>query len=484
MSTHTVRGLGRDTPTVVRDELASDVDDRLVVTREVAPLAAREELTAWPVARRQRRLPVGWPIAAAVAGWPVWWMLGVQNFVIPLLAVPLAWSLLHRGRIRVPPGFWIWCLFLLLVLVSGLALDAQAETAATGDGIGRYFAFGLRYVNYLAITVMLLFLGNTNEQELPRRRVVRWLALLAVSCLVLGVLSVLFPTFGFQTPASYLLPGALTDEGASRVYLAQYQPILGDPAPRPSAPFSFTNAWGNNVTLLLVWLAVGWGVLGSRRRQLAMWLLLAVGTIPIIYSLNRGMWLGLGVAVVVVAVRLALRGRVKALGALLLCLTLAGLGVSASSLDTMVQARFETGHSNEVRGSLLETSLDLAEQSPLIGFGSTRKTIGSDASIAIGPSEGCPRCGSRTVGSTGQLTLLLVSQGFLGAALYFGFLGFVLVRYLRDLSVLGIAGTLVIGLEILFAGVYSALTMPLTIVFLSIGLLWRNDLLRQSAAAR
>ena len=46
---------------------------------------------------------------------------------------------------------------------------------------------------------------------------------------------------------------------------------------------------------------------------------------------------------------------------------------------------------------------------------------------------------------------------------------------------LGIAGTLVVGLEIFYARFYSALTMPLAITFLSIGLLWRNDQLRSAA---
>ncbi len=42
--------------------------------------------------------------------------------------------------------------------------------AATSEGIGRYFAFGFRVLNYLAVTVMLLFVGNMSEAELPRRR--------------------------------------------------------------------------------------------------------------------------------------------------------------------------------------------------------------------------------------------------------------------------------------------------------------------------
>ena len=67
--------------------------------------------------------------------------------------------------------------------------------------------------------------------------------------------------------------------------------------------------------------------------------------------------------------------------------------------------------------------------------------------------------------------------------LYFGFLIRILIRYARDASVLGIAGTLVLLLEIIYAGVYSALTMPLAIAFISIGLLWRNDQIRSAALA-
>ena len=67
----------------------------------------------------------------------------------------------------------------------------------------------------------------------------------------------------------------------------------------------------------------------------------------------------------------------------------------------------------------LKEEVDRLAQPPA-GFGVFLQAI--DASIAIGPSEACPRCGSRNIGSTGQLTLLLISQGFLGVALYFGFL--------------------------------------------------------------
>jgi hypothetical protein len=465
----------------VRDPLASDVDDRLVVRVPATPPAARRgTVDRWPVERTVRRLPAGWPIAAAVAGWPLWWALGVTNLVFPIFAVPLAVQLARRGRVRVPAGFWMWGLFLLLVAVSGFAIDVTVAGTATSDGIGRYLAFAFRLLNYTAVTVMLLYVGNMTEEELPRRRIIRWLCSLGVTTILLGALSLALPDFGFTTPSAWFLPGGFRDEGDAIARLSQMQPILGDVSPRPAAPFAFTNAWGNNLSLLLVWLVVGWGVLGTRLRRLGLYCLLLLALAPIVFSLNRGMWVGLAFAVLVVTVRLALRGRVKALAALVLAASIGAAVFVATPAQEMVAARWSNGHSNDVRASLLATAVDSARQSPVIGFGTTRKTLGSNDSIAVGPSEACPRCGSRNIGSTGQLTLLLISQGFLGVLLYFGFLGRSVWRYARDHSALGIAGTLVVALEMAYAFVYSALTMPLAITFISIGLLWRNEQLREA----
>lgn len=478
-------GTGRqgDSERWVRDPLASDVDDRLLVRRPVAP-ATPPPAARWPLPRRVRRLPVGWPIAAAVAGWPVWWALGVTNIVFTVCAVPLVWDLVRRNqRIRVPPLFWIWCLFLLLVVVSGFAINVDVVGTTASSGVGRYFAFTLRLLNYLSITVMLLYIGNLREDELPRRRVIGWICSLGLVSILLGTLSLFLPTFGYVTPSSYFLPGGLRDQGSAVARLSQLQPVLGEVSPRPAAPFAYTNAWGNNLTLLLVWLVVGLAMLGRRTklRRLVLYVVLLVALAPIVFSLNRGMWMGLTAAVVVVCVRLALRGRVRALAALVLIASFGAAVFVTSPLQDMVSARFEAGHSNDVRGSLFKTSIDAASQSPVIGFGTTRKTIGSEDSIAVGPSAACPRCGSRNIGSTGHLTLLLISQGFLGVVLYFGFLAGVVWRFSRDASVLGIAATLVVGLELFYAFFYSALTMPLAVTFLSIGLLWRNEQIRVAA---
>jgi hypothetical protein len=468
------------------DVLATDVDGRLVVpVPEVTRTAPADTLSLAvgereEVPTRRRGTPPEWlPVALAIVGWPLWWALGLTQLVFILAAVPLAWALKKKGNVRYPPGFGLWILFLILVLFSGFALDVDAAGTSSSEGIGRYIAFGFRFANYLALSIFLLYIGNASEKLLPRSRVIGWLATLGAASLGLALLALVLPNLQFTSPLAGLLPDFLSDGSATR--LAQVQPVLGDPTPRPAAPFKFTNAWGNNTSLLIIWLVVAWGVLGSRRRRFMLATLMVLAAVPIVYSLNRGMWLGLGLALAIVATRLALRGRTMVLVATSAVLILASVVFLLSPLKTLVTERLAAGHSNSVRSSLAETSLGTALQSPILGFGSTRDTQGSEASIAIGPTVECPRCGGRDIGSTGQFTLLLIAQGFMGLALYIAFLGRSLFAYLRDHSPLGIAGTTVVAMELFYGMFYSALTMPLAITFCSIALLWRNDQLRRKA---
>lgn len=467
-----------------RDVLATDVDGRLVVPLPPAPPTTPTDTMRLPTGEaadtglRRRGSPPEWlPLALALVGWPVWWALGVTQLVFILAAIPLAWSLKKKGKVRYPPGFGIWVLFLILVLFSGFALDVDAQGTASSEGVGRYIAFGFRFANYLAVSVVLVYIGNVSEKVLPRARIIGWLAWLGLAAIGLGLLALALPDLEFTSPLAAVLPDFLSDGSATR--LAQVQPVLGDPTPRPAAPFKFTNAWGNNTSLLLIWLVVAWGVLGARRQRVLLAVVMVLAALPIVYSLNRGMWLGLALALAVVAVRLALRGRTLVLVATSAVLILASVVFVLSPLKTLVAERLEAGHSNSVRSSLAETSIGTAMQSPILGFGSTRDTIGSEASIAIGPTPDCPRCGGRDIGSTGQFTLLLIAQGFLGLFFYVGFFVRSLFAYRSDLSPLGIAGTTVVLMELFYGMFYSALTMPLAIAFCSIGLLWRNDQIRR-----
>jgi hypothetical protein len=255
---------------------------------------------------------------------------------------------------------------------------------------------------------------------------------------------------------------------------AQLQEVLGFTAPRPAAPFGYTNTWGNALALLLGWFVLSWIRDAAPVRRAAGIVLLCLAAIPVVYSLNRGLWAGLALVVAVMAVRLAMRGRVGLMVTLVVGVVIAGLLVIASPLGGIIEARFDNPKSNAIRAFTLERTLDVLEESPIIGFGATRAALGSSNSIAIGANAACPRCGNPTLGSNGQLWLLLIAQGVGGAALFIGFFLRSLWAYRRDPTPLGDAGLLAVLLPLFFMFVYNALTMPLVISFLSIALLWRN----------
>lgn len=438
------------------------------------------------LAARERNQPIGslplWPLFALLVLYPVWWALGLTAFVFILLAVPMALALARRRPLRLPPGFALWALFLAWVAAGVLVVNTDVPGTLPVGGAGRYLSYGLRLGNYLAVTVVLLYAGNLTERELPRARLIRWLGALFCVTVLGGVVGTLFPTLSFTSPVAGLMPATLRDnEFVGRLVtpsVAQVQEVLGYSSPRPSAPFEYTNAWGNNFSLLLLWFAVGWLVTATPRRRMAAVLILVVSVVPVVYSLNRGLWAGLGLSTLYVAARLAARGRLGALAGVAVAVAVVGTLVVASPLGTLVSERLATPHSNTVRESLSQASFEGALRSPIIGWGSSRATVGSERSLAIGKTADCPQCGNRVIGSQGQLWQILFAHGFVGAALYIGFFAQAIWRYRRDHSVIGIAGGLGITLPLFYMLIYSALTSPLCVYLLSMALLWRNDLVR------
>jgi len=438
--------------------------------------------------RRGVILPPSWPIWAGVAAYPLWWALGVAHVVLPMLAVPVAVYLWRHQRstgkpLRVPPGFGLWLFFLLTVAVSAVALDETAPGTLPPEGNGRYFAYALRLLHYVALTLFMLYVGNTTERTVSRATVTRAIAVLAVGVVALGLLALVMPNFAFTTPYSLVMPSWLGGGGAADASLAQVQDIVSVAGARPSAPFAFTNTWGEVASLTLVWLVVGWIVAGRGLRRSLGALVVAAAIVPVVLSVNRGVWIAVLLAAGYVAVRFAVRGRAGALLALACVAAIVGALMLATPLRAVITERVGNPHSDEVRAWLSDLSWHAAVSSPVLGYGTTRDTVGSHQSIAIGHSPECAQCGNRVVGSTGHLWLLLISQGLLGTALYVSFFVRSLWAYRHDHSAIGVAGTLVILMSLFYLGVYSALNMPLLIVLLSVGLLWRNAEHRATASA-
>ncbi len=466
---------------------------------QTAVLTPRPQLPDSPEPARSRpsrgswlaRHPA-WPVTALLAGYPLWWALGLGDYIWILLAIPMAarlyaWSAAGNRKIRVPPGFGLWLLFMVVVVIGAAALSAKAPGTLTSPVSNRVISYGVRFVGYLGDTVLLLFVGNLTERELPRARLAWLLGLVALYTIAGGLLGALFSHLHFTSPLAAIVPNRL--QAGNQILQAQLHPafaqlqsVLGSSG-RPDAPFAYTNIWGNCVALLLPWLIARWWFHGTRRQRLIALAGSVIAVVPIIYSLDRGLWLGLIFALVYIAVRLAATGRLAVLGGLIAALAIAGILIGATPLQSMITSRLANGASDSRRGSLSVTSVQDALASPIIGFGDTRHQQGSVQSVSVGRSAKCPTCGNGTIGGNGQLWLLFVANGFVGAALYLGFFAYGVARFWRDRSPYGLAGVLVLLLMFIFMISYTATGSPLGSLMLSYAMLWKNDRARRQGVA-
>jgi hypothetical protein len=445
-----------------------------------------------PLGRWLARHP-GWPLTALLAGYPLWWALGIADFIWIILAIPMAARMLawHRSgsrKIRVPAGFGVWLLFLVWVLGGIPMLSLTAPGTVESAISHRLISFAVRAASYGAVTILLLYAGNLTEREFPRRRLAWLLGLVALYAIGGGVAGVIAPNFEFNSPTLLLIPHSLQAnvqiQASMHPGLAQIQNVFGTTGGqgRPKAPFDYTNAWGNSLSILLPWLIVAWWLTGTRNHRLISGAAMVIALVPLVYSLNRGVWIGLGFAACYLAIRMAARGRLALMGTVLAGIAVIGVTVVATPLHSVISQRLQNGKSNDLRATLTSVAIKDGLSSPVLGYGDTRQEIGSPSSIAIGPTAKCGNCGQTPVGGNGQLWLLLICNGIVGAAFYLAFFALGCWRYRRDTSPYGLAGVLVLLLSFVYMFTYVAVIAPLGFTMLAYALLWRSDLARRQPA--
>lgn len=440
--------------------------------------APADPLDVGPRHRRHFFHTPGWSLRVALYGFPIFWLCGLGEFVWPIMALPMASQLWRQRRpVRVPPYFGLW-LLLLVWVIAGAAMIGQ-PLVGTLLSSGGYVGWAVRSLDLLSATVVLLYLGNISEDELPTRKVIRMLGFLFAVTVLGGLLGIAFGNVSFTSPFELILPHSIRTNNYVQQLVhpgfAEVEGVLGHTSPRPKAPFAYTNNWGNNLSLLLIWFMVGWWARGSRRMKLAAFVTVIVAVVPVIYSINRGLWIGLGLSLVFAAFHLAARGRLGLLASALAIGAVGALVFSLTPLNSIVSQRLQHPHSNAIRSSLNTDAYEAALRSPIVGWGTTRSTLGSPSSIAVGKTSLCPTCGNAPIGSTGELWTLLIANGFVGTAAFFGFILLVAFSFRRDRSPEGIAARTVLYLAPFYALFYPSLPTALTLTFISMALLWRAN---------
>ena len=432
---------------------------------------------------RPRGWPPHWPLSAICLGLPLWWTLGLMTAVPIAMSVVMVRDLLRRrDRIVLPAGFTLWALFLAWVALGVLVLWADAPGAVPGGGPSRLMVFGLRGAWYFAGTVVLLWVISRTEEQLPTRWAFDLVAVVFVVTTAGGLLGLLMPTLEFTSLVELFLPSGLSNNAlvSSLVHpaTAEIQSVLGNPAPRPQAPFAFANTWGSVMALSLPFFLVAWVKDGRSWQRALAPVVLVAAAFPTIYSLNRGLWVCLAVGGAgLVLLQLAKR-RFLPFVATVATLLILGMALAASPLGNIYEQRIANQHSNERRSELInQTVSGAATGSPVVGFGSTRDVQGNFTSIAGGATPDCSACGVPALGTQGHLWLVIFSQGLIGSVLFLSFF----VRSLLSCWACRTTTETVGAFVLVFFGfqvfVYDTLDLPFVVVMVAVALVSREHIL-------
>lgn len=428
-------------------------------------------------APQRRFLRPGWPLSALFLLFPLWWVLGLSHFIFFALGIVMAFELLKRRPVYAPMAFGLWLLFLVVVVAGVALLWVQPPGTVPANGIGRLVPYVYHAAWYLTITVVALYVINMPERELSTQRIVRLLAMMFVYTVAGGFAGLLLPHVDLPSLVEVVLP--IPREGFVNTLvhpsLVSASEFLGYDQPRPSAPFAYPNAWGNNLGLYLPFFVLAWlGKDAGRRRPYAVVILL-LAIVPIAYSLDRGLWGGLLLALVAISVKLATIGRAQVLQILAALLAVGAIIFVSTPLYDTVALRLNTPHSNDRRTTVATEVINkTASLSPLLGYGETRAVSGSFASIAGGETPTCHQCAAPPLGTQGFLWRLIFTTGLLGTLLFLAFVGAQLLRFAPERDPVAITCCVVIAMALVFAFVYDSLESPLYTVMVAIGLLNRR----------
>ncbi|MFZ2504338.1 MAG: hypothetical protein WAW88_16880 [Nocardioides sp.] len=425
-----------------------------------------------------RRLDEYWPLTLYFYLYPLWWVIGLSKLILFFFIFPMLWQLMRHRDVRTPRGFGIFLVFLVWVSLGVFMLWVRAPGTEPKQGLAPLIGFGFRAMWYASVTIACLYVLNAVRTRLTAVRVTRMLAFLFVVTAIGGVVGLLAPSLDFPSLVELFLPKRAT---RAEFFNALFHPrialqseFLGYSQPRITAPFAYPNTWGNAFGLLIPFFIYAWfGPDAGWRRYVAPFILIAAIP-PVVYSLNRGLWLGLGVSLLWVVLRRLMAGDFRAVIVSLCAAAALVVALVATPLGTMIALRVSTPHSDDRRQDTASEVLRTTwEASPILGYGGTRQMTGNFNSI-VGGVPGCHQCSAPPLGTQGFLWGLVFMTGFVGAILMVSFLFWQFQLNARRSTPLGLLASTVIlasGFYFLF---YDSLDVPMLVTMMTIGLATRE----------
>jgi len=401
-----------------------------------------------------RGVPRSLPLYALLASYPLWWVLGAGYLIWPVLTFPLLLSMLLRRDVRFPRAFGLWLLFLGWMLLSALELK------------GFSFSFVWRAAVYGSATVAFLYVLNSPRRVISERTVIIALTVFWFELVIAGYLGVLFPYVSFASPLASVVPGSFSREGVLAATLhpgfAEVMTFLGYPVGRPKALFAYSNHWGSCIALLTPFAIVAFTQIRRGPRRWAMGLALLLSLVPIVVSLDRGVWLALIVGLGYGGLRSARFSSPRTLAAGVAALLVAGSAVAVTPLGALAQDRVQSeSQSTTTRISVYQQTREAAAKSPLVGYGSPKATSRAAAS---GPPAG----------TQGQIPLVVYSHGLPALALFLAWFVVTLVRSAPRGSPGRFAAHLAVLIAFIEMPFYSFMPTTLHVLMIGAALAWRD----------
>ena len=401
----------------------------------------------------RRFLPAGWAVTAMIAGYPLWWLLGLGGVIWLVLALPMAAWLVAQRHLQLPRGFPLYAVFLCFVAASVVQIDS-------GERLAGYL---LRGSWYLAAGILWLYLANT-EAKIGVRRLVGMVVVLWLASVVGGWLGILLPHVEFASPVTSLLPANVAHNELVHSMItpgfAEVQHSFTGVLTRPKAPYFYTNGWGSAMALLTPFAIGAMTVPGIRPSRRVIEVGLIASVIPILLSLNRGLWVLLTLGALYTVLRRSRHSRSRGLLYVLLGLVLVGTLVVATPLGDPVRDALgsRTADSNERRTILYEETISRTSESPFVGHGAPR------------PSEET----AQSVGTHGQFWMVMFSHGFIAAGLWLTMFGVLVWRTRNPTTDLGMAMHVVLVLGLLEMLFYGQIPHQLFIVVMAASVAYRE----------